>query len=100
MKIKIRNLLSGLYHQFPIRRFYRNFFVTRNGWGLFSKNSHWRNGDRMRRKVSYPTYESGVRASERMEVKTGKNFSVYKCIYCDGWHIGKTEIINESIRHR
>lgn len=87
--VNLKNLFLGLRHQLPVKRFYRNFFVTGNGWGLFYKSSHWRNGDKTRQKVSYPTRDSATRASERMQVKTGNYFSTYKCIYCDGWHIGK-----------
>lgn len=30
-----------------------------------------------------------LRAAEAMGKKQGVHFSVYKCAWCDGWHIGK-----------
>ena len=37
----------------------------------------------------YPTVESAKRAAEAMSKKRGVHFSFYKCLYCDGYHIGK-----------
>ncbi|WP_278863983.1 hypothetical protein [Leyella stercorea] len=30
-----------------------------------------------------------LRAAEAMGKKHGVHFSIYKCAWCDGWHIGK-----------
>lgn len=38
--IKLRNLILVIKDQMPLKRFIRNFFITRNAWGLFHKNSH------------------------------------------------------------
>lgn len=87
MTIKIRNLLLGLKHQLPLKRLFYNYFVTGNGWGLFHKNSHWRS-DSDNEKVSY-SLKSAKRSADQMGKKHDCHFSVYKCIYCDGYHIGK-----------
>lgn len=86
--MKIRNLILGLRGQLPLKRAFRNFFITRNAWGLFSINSHTRR-DTGKSKVTYNTYESAKKAADSMEKKQGKHFSVYKCIFCDGYHLGK-----------
>lgn len=86
--IKARNLYLGLKSQMPLKRFIRNFFVTGNAKGLFHKNSHI-NVSTGEPKVSYGSYESAVKAAQKMEQKRGCHFSVYKCIFCDGWHIGR-----------
>jgi len=83
-----KNLYLGLYYQLPFKRLFRNYFITGNGWGLFYKSSH-RRKDTGKEKVGYPTIESAERASKRMSDKYDKHFSVYKCIYCDGFHLGK-----------
>lgn len=88
MKIKFKNLRLGLIDQGPFKRFIKNFFITRNTWGLFSKNSHFR-GDTGLEKISYSSKASATKASQKMGAKHGVHFSVYKCIYCDGYHIGK-----------
>lgn len=40
MRIKIKYLGRALKEQLPLKRFYRNFFITKNAWGMFSKYSH------------------------------------------------------------
>lgn len=85
--MKLKNLLSALKFQLPLRRFFRNFVITRNAWGLFHKNSHI-NQSTGKLKVSYPTLISALKAQDSMQRKHGRPFSVYKCIYCDGFHIG------------
>lgn len=72
----------------PLKRFFWNFFVTRNAWGLFSINSHISLGSG-KPKVMYNTKASSVKAAESMAKKHGKHFSSYKCLQCDGYHIGK-----------
>ena len=37
----------------------------------------------------YNTIESARKAAESMEKKKKVHFSVYKCVFCDGYHIGK-----------
>jgi len=83
----IRNLYLGLKYQLPIKRFFKNFIITRHGMGLFSEYSHVRKDGKL--KVEYGSHVSATKAAERMGKKHNKYFSVYKCIYCDGFHIGK-----------
>ena len=40
-------------------------------------------------KIPYPNKRVALRAAEAMGKKHGVHFSVYKCAWCDGWHIGK-----------
>ena len=87
MKIKFKNLVLALKCQLPIRRAFRNFIVTRNAWGMFHIRSHQR--DDGTPKVMYNTITSAQKAADSMKKKHGKHFSVYKCIYCDGYHLGK-----------
>ena len=85
--MKIRNIIKAVKDQGPLQRFFRSFFVTRNGWGLISKRSHFRdNGDS---KVMYNTKLSAEKAASKMSEKHGVHFSNYKCLYCDGYHLGK-----------
>ena len=83
-----RNLPSWLRDQLTRPEWFRNFFITRNAWGSFSKYSHIRGKDNQP-KVSYPTRTKALKAAEDMGRKRGVHFSVYKCLYCNGWHIGK-----------
>ena len=83
----MKNLYLALKDQGPFKRFFINFFITRNAWGLFHIRSHKREDGN--NKVSYTKRSSAVKAAESMGKKHGKHFSVYKCIFCDGYHIGK-----------
>lgn len=85
--MKLKNLYLGLKEQLPFKRLLKNFFVTGNAWGLFSKRSHFRDNDQP--KIMYNTKKSALKAAEKMGIKHGVHFSTYKCIYCDGYHIGK-----------
>lgn len=86
--MKIRNLYLALKEQGPFKRFIYNFLVTRNAWGMFHKNSHisQRSG---KPKVSYGSMKSASKAAISMEKKHDTHFSRYKCLWCDGYHIGK-----------
>ena len=79
-KIKLKNLYLGIKGQFPLKRAFRNFFITGNAWGMFHISSHIRQ-DNGKEKVMYNTYESAEKAALSMEKKYGKHFSVYKCIF-------------------
>jgi len=84
----IHNLILAIKDQLPLKRLLINFFITRNAWGMFHKNSHIAvySG---KPKVPYPTKESASKAANSMSNKKGVHFSCYKCVWCNGYHIGK-----------
>ena len=86
--MKRKNLILALKDQLPFKRAFRNFFISGNAWGLFHINSH-RRQDTGKDKVMYNTKESALKAANSMKEKHDKHFSVYKCAYCDGYHLGK-----------
>lgn len=86
--MKIRNIILVLKDQGPLPRFIRNFFITRNAWGLFHINSHVSQGSG-KPKVMYNTKPTAEKAAKKMSEKHGAYFSNYKCLWCDGYHIGK-----------
>jgi hypothetical protein len=86
--MKLKNLLKAIWEQGPFKRAFRNFFITGNAWGMFHINSHQRQ-DNGNPKVMYNTKASADKAAIGMGKKKGIHFSVYKCIYCDGYHLGK-----------
>jgi hypothetical protein len=86
--VKLKNLYLALLSQGPFKRAFRNFFITGNAWGMFSINSHQRQ-DTGKLKVMYNTIESAQKAADSMQKKHDKHFSIYKCVFCDGYHLGK-----------
>lgn len=93
-KIKFRNFWIWIKDQFQRKTWFRNFFITGNAWGAFSINSHI-NQHTGEPKQTYNHKESALKAAESMSIKQSKkygtdvHFSAYKCLFCDGYHIGK-----------
>ena len=87
-KIKWRNFKIWIKDQWQNKRFFRNFFITRNAWGAFSINSHI-NQHNGKPKVMYNTEATARKSAEKMSEKYDTHFSYYKCLFCDGYHIGK-----------
>lgn len=86
--IKYRNLRIWLVDQINRKRWFTNFFITGNAWGAFSINSHI-NQHTGQPKVMYNSVKSAQKAAENMTKKRGVHFSFYKCLFCDGYHVGK-----------
>jgi hypothetical protein len=84
--MKIRNIWLALIDQGPFKRLFVNL---RKGHliGLFSQRSHFR--DTGAAKISYSTKQSAKKAADAMARKRGIYFSNYKCVHCDGYHVGK-----------
>ena len=89
--MKIRNLFLALKYQLPLKRAFHNFFVTRNAWGMFYKSSHVAQGSG-KPKFQYGSIETARKASLSMEKKYEGKFRPYKCVFCDGFHIGKNKV--------
>lgn len=87
-RIKWRNFKIWIVDQFKRRTWFRNFFITRNAWGAFHINSHI-NSHTHEPKVTYNSKESAQRAAEAMSKKKHVHFSFYKCLFCDGYHVGR-----------
>ena len=87
-KIKFRNFWPSIGDQIFRKKAFYNIFISHNAWGIFSINSHIR-GTTQEPKVTYNTKLTALKAAEKMGQKYNKHFSVYKCMYCDGYHVGK-----------
>lgn len=88
MRIKLKNFKIWFKDQKERNLLWYNMIKSRNGWGMFHKYSHISQTTNQE-KISYPTIDSALRAKEKMEKKTGNSFVAYKCLFCDGYHIGK-----------
>ena len=72
------------------RFFASHFYVIRDVLGLFNRNSHI-SSISGQKKVMHKTKALANKEKDRMENKTDKAFSSYKCLYCNGFHIGKNK---------
>lgn len=88
--IKLKYILPALKEQLPFRRFIKNFFITRNAWGMFHKNSHYRS-DSSDEKIGL-SKKKAIKAADRLSKKHNKKFSCYRCCFCGKFHIGKTRV--------
>lgn len=86
--MKIKNLLLSIIDQVNREGAFRNIFVTHNALGIFSIHSHISSRSN-KPKVEYSSKEAAQKSTQAMSQKMGVHFSVYKCAFCDGWHIGK-----------
>jgi len=92
--MKIKNIYLAIKDQGPLKRFFINFFITRNGWGTLHKRSHFRMDGT--HKVAYSTKNKAIKVAEKMMKKHGGYFSNYKCLYCDGYHLGRKRHMNNN----
>lgn len=86
--IRLRNIVLVFRDQLPLPRLWRNL---RNGnlRGLLHPRSHSNHDGSP--KVRYNTKVTAIRSAEQMAKKRGVYFSNYKCLRCDGYHIGKNQ---------
>lgn len=67
----------------------------RKTWGVFSVYAHVRRSDH-RPKIASPTKEKALAVAKSMEDRYGGKYSIYKCLYCNGWHVAKEQVPNET----
>jgi hypothetical protein len=64
---------------------------------MFHINSHMRS-DTGELKVMYNTRPTAEKAAESMTNKYGdKHFKVYKCVFCNGYHVGKNNFRRQKM---
>ena len=87
-EIRYRNLKIWLHELFERENVWKQLFDYRMVWGAFSIYSHRRRSDG-KPNITFSTRMKAVKAATDMQLKYGVPFSAYKCLYCDGWHVGK-----------
>lgn len=83
-RISIRNLGIWLTDQLS----HPKTLLKKKSWGVFSKYAHIRRSDGIPKKAS-PNKEKALQTAMFMSNKYGGRYSIYKCVFCDGWHIAK-----------
>ena len=86
--IKFRNLPSWIKHQLNLDGWVQRLFIQRSAWGAFSVYSHIKRSNG-KPKIAYSTKNKAENAAVDMAKKYGKSFTVYKCLFCDGWHVSQ-----------
>ena len=89
MRIRLKYMGSWLKDQLSRPDWFRNLIVNRSAWGAFSIYAHIRRSD-SKAKRAYVSKANAEKAAFEMSMKYGYSFVVYKCLFCEGWHISKT----------
>lgn len=84
--MKLRNIILALKDQLPLRRLLKNLWKG-HLIGLCSKRSHFRADGQP--KVTYNTKATAIKSAKKMMEKNRTYYSNYKCLFCDGYHIGR-----------
>ena len=82
------NIGCWLADQISRPDWFRHLFLQRTTWGAFSIYSHVKRSNG-KPKIAYPTKSKAENAAVDMAKKYGKPFTVYKCLFCDGWHVSQ-----------
>lgn len=86
--IKFKNLPVWIKHQLNLDGWIKRLFIKRSAWGAFSVYSHIKRSNG-KPKNAYSTKSKAENAAVDMAKKYGKPFTVYKCLFCDGWHVSQ-----------
>lgn len=88
--IKYKNLKIWFKEKTCRPKWYLDILSYRRFWGAFSICSHRRRSDG-KPNISFSTQAKALKAVRSMEQKYGAEFTVYKCLYCDGWHVARSK---------
>ena len=87
-RIRPMNIGCWLADQMNRPDWFRRLFTRRTTWGAFFIYSHVKRSNG-KPKIAYPTKSKAGNAAVDMTKKYGKPFTVYKCLFCDGWHVSQ-----------
>lgn len=90
---KIKPKYTGVWLKDQLSRpdWFCNMFVHWSAWGAFSIYAHARRSDG-KAKISYVSKVKAEKAAYDISKKYGFKFVVYKCLFCNGWHVSKTSV--------
>ncbi len=87
-KIKPKYIGVWLKDQLSRPDWFRNMVVNRSAWGVFSIYAHARRSDG-KAKTAYITKVDAEEGASDLAERYHSPFVVYKCLFCDGWHVSK-----------
>ena len=91
-RIIFKELLKAMWFQMKHKHAFKNIFITHHAFGVLHLASHVNtHSNEGKPKVMYNTLASATKAAESMGKKHDAHFSVYKCAYCKGYHVGRNK---------
>ena len=98
MEIQPKQLLKAILFQIKKKGAFKNIFITHNAFGILSPASHQNTHCNVNKpKVIYNTLETATKSAEKLGQKNNCHYSVYKCAYCTGYHIGRNKENRQEI---
>ena len=94
-KLKPKYLVLWLVDQFRQPGWFRRLLIKGNAWFAFSIYSHIGKKDG-KEKTSFALRKQAKKNADKLSVAVGTPYIVYKCLYCDGWHVGKDSSVEDS----
>ena len=88
--IQLRHIGAWFSDQLHQPAWFDNLVVSRRSWGAFSIYSHLRRSDG-KAKSAHASRKEAQKAADTMVRKYDASFAVYKCLFCDNWHISKVD---------
>lgn len=98
--IKLRYLKPWLKDQLGHPGWFRRLVVDRTAWGAFSIYAHLKKSSG-EPKIMHRDRQKAVKQAESLAKSHQASFEVYKCLFCEGWHVsrvmGKEEKRQEAL---
>lgn len=83
-KISIRNTWVWFKDQIT----HPSTLFDRTSWGVFSQYAHYRRSDHLPKR-GHKSKGRALEVAREMETKYGSRYTIYKCVFCDEWHVAK-----------
>lgn len=95
-RIKPKYLVMWLVDQLRQTGWFSRLFIKRDAWFAFLIDSHFDKIDG-NEKASFSLRKQAQKKADKLSVAVGTPYFVYKCLYCDGWHVGKASSAGDTI---
>lgn len=86
--IKLRYLKPWLKDQLGHPGWFRRLVVDRTAWGAFSIYAHLKKSSG-EPKIMHRDRQKAVKQAESLAKSHQASFEVYKCLFCEGWHVSR-----------
>jgi len=82
-----KDIKAAILYQIKQKDWFKQILIKKNAWGIFSEYSHTKKDGGIKQR--YELERHAKKAAESMERKYANKYVAYRCMFCDGFHIGK-----------
>jgi hypothetical protein len=87
----LHTIVSGMCGRNNSCRYKVRPLVAGDGKVIVEAKGDWQS------KIDYRSQPSAERAAMQLQRKTGRDFDVYQCWYCRGWHVGGAQPLTPGL---